>query len=83
MKNLDLIKEEFIRLGDSPELVDLIKRSTAYFDEDRNNDFIERCPCAFVKVPENEDAFLLTKKRRCVLFQKIIYSAYYFPEINP
>jgi hypothetical protein len=54
MKNLDLIKEEFIRLGDSPELVDLIKRSTAFFDEDTNNDLIERYPYAFVSYINQE-----------------------------
>jgi hypothetical protein len=48
MKNLHLLKEEFIRLADSPELLDLIKTSTAYFDEDTNNDFIEKHPYAFV-----------------------------------
>jgi hypothetical protein len=48
MKNLNLIKEEFIRLGNSPKLLDLIKRSTAYFDQRSETKLIEKHPYAFV-----------------------------------
>ena len=59
MKNLSLLKEEFIRLADSPELLALIKMSTAYFDEDKNNDYIEKYPYAFVSYINQEQKKLV------------------------
>ena len=48
MKNLDLIKEEFIEFADSHELRNMVKMSTGFFEGESENEFLERYPYAFV-----------------------------------
>jgi hypothetical protein len=75
MKNLNLIKEEFIRLSDSPELFDLLKRFTAYFDEKGDKKFIEENPYAFVSYldlsPKRLIACKMWKESECRQIQNL------------
>ena len=48
MRNLDLIKEEFIHFGDSPELRTMVKMSPSIFDWESEIEVLESCPYAFV-----------------------------------
>jgi hypothetical protein len=48
MKNLNLIKEEFFHFNDSPELRNMVKMATCFFDWESEIDFLEKYPYAFV-----------------------------------
>jgi hypothetical protein len=75
MKNLRHLKEEYICLADSPELLALIKMSTAYFDGDKNSDYIEKYPYAFVsyidQTPKRLIACIMRKESEYYQVQKL------------
>jgi hypothetical protein len=69
MKNLSLIKEQFLRLTDSPELLNLIKNSTAYFDQTNETgeiEFLKKYPYAFVSYIDGKQKRLI----HCTVRQK-------------
>jgi hypothetical protein len=65
MENLDLIKEEFICLTDSPDLRAMIMASPLFFDGGSEIEFLERWPYGFVSYIDQDQKRLIY----CLLFQ--------------
>jgi hypothetical protein len=69
MKNINLIKEEYIHIADSPELLDLINTHTPYFNAGGDKEFFKKYPYTFVSYldlnPKRLIYCLVRKEKNC------------------